>query len=109
MTIKHQLYRAILRSEKAYEYYKKQRKYHQALRIYKANQEVYSFLEKLYLTCEEELLNIVFEYIFHLEDWFEQFNELRNKRPSLSEEFVFERLEFGISYPQKFKQYLNKM
>ncbi|MFA5619188.1 MAG: hypothetical protein WDA08_02640 [Weeksellaceae bacterium] len=101
MIIKENLKRAILRSELAYEHYKSDKLYFQALRIFSANQEVYKNLVEYSQTCNEEELQDVFNYIFHLEDWFNQFeNEMLHVE--LNEVFVFERLEKGIAYPNEF-------
>lgn len=101
-----QLLRAILRSESAYDYSIKHKRFHQALRIYEANQTLYEFLCMYSLECGEEILDVVFDYIFHLEDWFAQFENLKMTNPGLEDIFVFEKLEHGISYPKEFKQLL---
>lgn len=101
-----QLLRAIMRSESAYEYYIENKRYHQALRIYEANQTLYGFLCMYSLDCSEEILDVVFDYIFHLEDWFAQFKRLKKTNPGLEDAFVFEKLEHSISYPKEFKQFL---
>lgn len=101
--IEKEILRAILRTESAYKYYKEQRLYHQALRIYKANEQVYDMLLRFYLKCSDDMIPDVLEYIFHLEDWFEQFDQLKKTTKNLDDEFIFERLQFGIGYPSKFK------
>ena len=98
-----ELFRAILRSEKAYTYYKDRKRYHQALHIFKANEIVYEMLVAYSLTCEKKLLDPVFDYIFHLEDWFEQFLQLKASKPALEDSFIFSQLENNISYPKNFK------
>lgn len=87
------------RSEAAYKLYVPGKKYYQALRIYKANQTIYSLL-----ITHSHLLNdikeMVMTYLFHLEDWFEQFEEeVRNKKPNLNSHFVFNRLEESPAFP----------
>jgi len=99
-----EILRAIMRSESAYAYYIDQKRYHQALRIYRANKMLYNLLSMYSSNCSEELLQPVFDYIFHLEDWFEQFKSLKKSNPGLEDTFVFEKLEYGISYPKDFKQ-----
>lgn len=104
--IKQQLLRSILRSENAYAHYLENNRYYQALRIYKANQVIYDLLCGYSLNCNERELNLVLNYIFHLEDWFAQFEELKKSSPGLEDSFVFERLEHSLSYPKEFKQLL---
>lgn len=87
------------RSEAAYKLYVPGKKYYQALRIYKANQTIYSLL-----ITHSHLLNdikeMVMTYLFHLEDWFEQFEqEVRIKQPRLNTHFVFKRLESSPAFP----------
>lgn len=103
--MKEKLYRAILRSEHAYTSYLEHRQYVQALRIYKANQEVYTLLTEYLYSCEEQLIAEVIQYLFHLEDWFEQFHAAQVGK-KLEDLFVFQRLENGIAYPKGFKDYL---
>jgi hypothetical protein len=101
-----QLLRAVLRTESAYEYYIKHKRYHQAIRIYQANRTLYDFLCMYSLDCNEEILDLVFDYIFHLEDWFAQFKRLKKTNPRLEDSFEFEKLENSISYPKDFKHFL---
>lgn len=102
MNKKQLLERAIKRSQSAYEIYLPEKKYHQALHIYKANQVVYQLLVAYSEDCEEILLRDIFQYIFHLEDWFAQFLALEASTPELEDTFIFEKLQFGISYPKEF-------
>lgn len=105
--MKTKLLRAIQRSEFAHVEYKKNKKYFQALRIYKANQLVYQLLEEYLYVCEKEDIEEVCKYLFHLEDWSNQFQyETQNKNIELSKEFVFQRLAFSIPYPKDFKNRL---
>jgi len=97
--IKEKIFRSILRSERAYTCYKEHKKYHQALRIYKANIVVYNLLTEYSFICPDSHLNKTFEYIFHLEDWFSQFKNLEKTNPKLEDNFVFEKLENSIDYP----------
>jgi len=103
--IKNKIKRAIYRSEKAYKHYLECKKYFQALRIYEANQMVYELLNSYLYTCEEKDLDAVTDYIFHLEDWFNQFNQ-ENQNIKLNQEFIFKRLEGGIAFPKDFKNRL---
>jgi len=105
--IEKQLLRSIMRSESAYAYYLVNKRYHQALRIFEANQTVYGLLCVYSLECSEEIIDLVYDYIFHLEDWFAQFKHLEKSNPNLEDTFVFGKLEYGIAYPKDFKQFLN--
>lgn len=103
--MKNNLLRAIERGEQAYRLYLENRKYFQALRIYKANQETYRLLNEFIYSCDEDILNDVITYLFHLEDWFHQF-ELSNTTCELDSMFVFERFEHSLAFPQHFKKLL---
>lgn len=101
--MKNKLKRAIERSELAYFYYLEDKKYFQAIRIYKANTVVYELLEEYLNFCEAQNVKIVCQYLFHLEDWFNQFEmEIKDKNMQLSQEFIFQRLEKSIAYPKEF-------
>jgi len=90
------------RSEFAYQEYFKNRKYYQAKRIYSANKEILDLLREFQFLCEEDLLEDVNHYIFHLEDWFLQFYELEKRVEDLDDNFVFERLEHSFKFPRVF-------
>ena len=87
------------RSETAYKLYAPGKKYYQALRIYKANQTIYALLianTHLWTDIKE----IMMKYLFHLEDWFEQFEEeVRIKKPNLDSTFSFRRFEDSSPFP----------
>lgn len=103
MKLKNKLKRAIERSNAAYLAYSEQKKYFMACRIYNANIQLYDFLES-YL-YEEDVLDEkeVFEYLFHLEDWFNQFDAtVEKQQPQLEDRFVFERLDGSYAYPTSF-------
>lgn len=87
------------RSKTAYTLYVPGKKYYQALRIYKANQSIYALLlSHAYLW--QDTKEIMLTYLFHLEDWFEQFEEeVRSKKPNLNSHFVFNRLEESPAFP----------
>ncbi|AZA85006.1 hypothetical protein C1637_22260 [Chryseobacterium lactis] len=104
MTINNKLLRALDRSEKAYALYLHNKKYFQALRIYNANKNIYELLNEYIYTCEEKDTPLVIEYIFHLEDWFNQFET--EESTNLADVFVFHRLEGAISFPKNFKNIL---
>lgn len=106
MKIKDEILRAIIRSEKAYHYYSQDKKYFQALRIYYANQIIYELLNKYIYKCKEEHMDQVTEYLFHLEDWFAQFEKEMIEIDNLDQEFVFHRFENSIPFPKDFKKIL---
>lgn len=104
MNLKNKLARAIQRSEKAYLLYIKNKRFFQALRIYKANLKVYALLEEFVFECEEQYLDQVYEYLFHLEDWFESFNAAQIAEPALNDVFVFENLPNSPRFPSNFSE-----
>lgn len=88
----------------AYELYLEDEKYYQAKRIYKANTKLYELLE-LYLYESKENHKETIKFLFHLEDWFEQFKELENNLKdtlNLNSDFVFTRLEKSPEFPINF-------
>ncbi|OAD89991.1 hypothetical protein A7A78_08330 [Aequorivita soesokkakensis] len=93
---------AIGRSQAAYNLYVPEKKYFQALRIKSANLNVYEILEVYLYECEENEKKAIQQYIFHLEDWFNQFEELERTGPELESEFVFERLKNSPEFPKTF-------
>ncbi|OCK52663.1 hypothetical protein BA768_11135 [Chryseobacterium sp. CBo1] len=106
MTTKDNLIRAIKRSEYAYQLYTEQKQYFQALRIYKANMIIYELLNEYIFECNEAYLNLAFEYLFHLEDWFCQFDMEKSKVKNLDQHFAFTRLKESIAFPKNFKNTL---
>jgi hypothetical protein len=97
------LIQAIARSELAYQHYLKDQKYFQAIRIYNANKLVYNTLESLLFVdiCLDK--EKIIDFIFHLDDWFSQFNESVELRSfSLNDVFVFERVEGMFPFPKDF-------
>ena len=94
--------RSILRSQKAYDLYKSDKLYFQAKRIYNANFQIYGLLESYMQVCDLHMLENIFEYMFHLEDWFAQFRELEMTKVGLDAPFVFERFEKSIPFPSEF-------
>lgn len=101
--IEEELMRAIRRSERAYALYVEKKLFFQALRIYKANRKVYALLEKFMFECEEQYLPEIFQYLFHLEDWFESFHAAQGIQPALDDLFVFKSLPGTPKYPSDFK------
>lgn len=104
----HKIKKAIYRSQLAYDFYAENKLYYNALRIYKANQKVYDLLNKYIYKCDDENSYAVTSYIFHLEDWFEQFKELELGMPKLEDNFVFIRLENSPAFPKNFPDVILK-
>lgn len=100
--VKRKLINAIKRSQYAYESYLNDKKYFQALRIKNANLAVYSLLQDFLLGAEEDQVQPLCDYIFHLEDWFNQFSNQERENPELEDSFVFERLKGSFAYPKHF-------
>lgn len=106
MTIESKIIRSIDRSAGAYELYKVDKMYYQALRIFSANKKLYDLLVEYSFLCEESIVKEVHNYIFHLEDWFEQFNHSATSLVQLEDVFAFERLKNSIPFPSDF---INKL
>ncbi len=109
MNIEKKIVRSIHRSSTAFELYKEDKMYYQALRIFKANKKIYKLLIEYSYSCEETSLKEVHHYIFHLEDWFEQFNKFATETIQLEDVFVFERLKNSIPFPSDFINKLNSL
>lgn len=100
----------IKRSEAAYRIYSKHPNYHHALHIFHANKKVYTCLNDL---LELEVMNKevsikVFDYLFHLEDWFLQFSALEKKVENIEDRFSFDSLKNSIPYPSNFLESIRK-
>ncbi len=97
---------SIALSQAAYDAYKNDKKFYQALRIYNANKRVYKHLENaLDDTDSETVLKVIQNYLFHLDDWMHQFEfEKELLKPSLNQTFVFQRLEGMIAYSEEFRK-----
>jgi len=99
---------AIARSQKAYELYSTQgRLFFQAKRIYEANKIVYRLLNE-YLFEEGILVEDTFNYLYHLEDWFVQFEYFDKAVKHPSEIFIFERWKGGLAFPKAFVKNITK-
>jgi hypothetical protein len=83
--------RATHRSQLAYSSYCQNKLYFKALRIHKANQEVYDLLSKYIYKCDDAIIDVV-SYIFHLEDGLNNSN-FWTSMPKLEDEFVFVRFD----------------
>jgi len=98
------------RANKAYELYKIEKYYHQALRIYYANRKIYKLLVENAKLWNDSVAKEVIEFIFHLEDWFIQFHLLAKElKPGLEDVFVFAKLEHSFSYPKGIIDKLKKL
>jgi len=96
------------RSKRAYNLYFGNKNYAQALRIFKANVEIYNLIIS---NCEVwSQTEPIIDYLFHLEDWFEQFKNLEKTiSPKLEDKFVFERMDTYIPFPKDILKYLIKI
>ncbi|WP_290628654.1 hypothetical protein [Altibacter sp.] len=99
---------AVDRSETAYGYYLVDRSFFKAQRIYSANLMVYGLLESYMFEAPHEKEHI-FQYLFHLDDWFGRFDfEVSSRNPAPEDHFVFERIEGAIAYPKDFVSNLKR-
>lgn len=99
----------IKRSEIAYQLYCKNKNYHHALHIFYANEVIYDELSVLLeKETSDSLLELIVNYLFHLEDWFLQFSKLEQRVESPQQEFLFLPLEKNIPYPSKFLEAIEK-
>ena len=105
--LEHKLVVAIERSQLAYSLYLTKKYYYQALRIHKANKEIYTLLTAYQYICSKATRESVFQYLFHLEDWFLQFEILKASNADATDIFVFERFQDSPSFPEKFVRLLN--
>lgn len=96
------------RSQKAYSLYCANKNYAQSLRIFRANVEIYNLIIS---NCEVwRQAQPIIDYLFHLEDWFEQFKNLEKTiTPKLEDKFIFERMDTSIPFPKDILQYLIKI
>ena len=109
MSIEKKIIRSIHRSTSAYNLYKEDKMYYQALRIFSANKKTYKLLVQYSYDCDEAILKEVYNYIFHLEDWFNQFTIHADKEMELETEFVFDRLKNSIPFPSDFINKINSL
>lgn len=106
--IKFKLQKAIYRSEYAYKFYVENKYYLQAKRIYNSNKLVYKLLEKYLLECDEFEKKDICDYLFHLDDWMNQFDYYSQEIYDHEEPFVFERCSGAIPYPNNIVEKLKK-
>jgi hypothetical protein len=109
MNIEKKIIRSIHRSTSAYNLYKEDKMYYQAQRIFSANKKIYKLLVQYSYDCDEAILKEVYNYIFHLDDWFNQFHKHTDKPIELEAEFVFDRLKNSIPFPSDFINKINSL
>ena len=102
-----ELIRAILKMQLAYKFYLEDKMYFQAKRIYKSNTVIYDLLLKYLVVCDEDIFEDISNYIFHLDDWMLQFDDLEKTVTNLEQSFVFNRLEKSIPFPKEIIAKLN--
>ncbi|MDT0556646.1 hypothetical protein [Patiriisocius hiemis] len=107
-SVKQKLEIAIERSEAAYELYIENKLFFQANRIYKANLVVYNLLNEYVFSCSKTIRPQVYNYIFHLEDWFGQFEYTKEQLKTKTDEFAFVKWNGAISFPISFLENLKK-
>ena len=94
---------AIERAEKAYSFYLISRKYFNAIRIRNANILIYKILEDILIDDNYSMKHEIINYLFHLDDWFAQFEETyKINSPLLEDLFFFQRKDDMFSYPKDF-------
>lgn len=98
----------IQRSQLAYELYSKCPNYHHAMHIFRANEKVYDCLNNLLQldTINSQMSKKVFNYLFHLEDWFLQFSIMEEQVENIEGKFSFDPLQNNIAYPSDFLESL---
>ena len=82
------IYHNMTRSNRAYQMYKNKPTYYNACHIYNANK-------------------IIYDYIFHLEKWFIQFDNEKNKIKDIEETFIFQAFDDHIPFPKNFLKIFN--
>ena len=94
----------IKRSEAAYKVYQQGLTYHQALHIFHANKKIYDELNCLLENnnIDSNMSKKIFNYIFHLEDWFLQFSKSEEDVESIEDRFSFISLKYSVPYPASF-------
>lgn len=100
----------IKRSEVAYALYRRHSNYHHALHIFHANKKVYDCLNKVIEVnhSNEEFFIKIYNYLFHLEDWFLQFSILEKNVINIEDDFSFPSLKNSIPYPSDFLENIEK-
>ena len=95
------IYHNMTRSNRAYQMYKNKP-------IYNANKLIYDSINQLLIDdLTEEQLQEVINYIFHLEKWFIQFDNEKNKIKDIEETFIFQAFDDHIPFPKNFFKIFN--
>mgnify|MGYP003607618749 FL=1 len=94
----------LARAEMAYQRYKTVPNYHHAMHIYHANKVIY---EELNVILSQTLRTspvkeLIINFMFRLEDWFLQFEQLEKQTHHLEQEFIFQPLSNAVTYPKDF-------
>lgn len=92
-------------SGRAYEKYMRNKIYLHALNIRKANKMIYQLvLDKIHF-IPDEIQKDCIELLNHYDCWLLQFKEEEQKRkPALTDEFIFYRVDDQIAYPRLSEQ-----
>jgi len=99
------LYLLMQLSGKAYSKYMNNKIYLHALIIRSANGKIYDLIIKSLDIAPEELHDHLLNLLNHYDIWFEQFNEHERKmKPSLSDSFIFYRLDDQSVFPKQAEQ-----
>ena len=102
------IYHNMTRSNRAYQMYKNKSTYYNACHIYNANKIIYDSLNQLLIDdLSEKELQEVINYIFHLEKWFIQFDNEKNKIKDIEETFIFQAFDDHIPFPKNFFKIFN--
>jgi hypothetical protein len=88
-------------SQLAYEDYSLGRTFFLAKRIYSVNKIIYNELWE-YVEHSNDNVKGISEYLFHLHDWFEQFDQAATKVKLPTDTFIFERWENSKSFSINF-------
>ena len=94
-------------SSRAYEKYMSNKIYLHALNIRKANEMVYQLiLDKIHF-IPDEIQKDCIELLNHYDCWMLQFKDEEQKRkPSLTDEFIFYRIDDQMAYPRLSEQHI---
>jgi hypothetical protein len=88
-------------SGRAYKKYMGNKIYLHALNIRKANEKIYQLLLDKIHFIPEEIQTDCIELLNHYDCWMLQFKDEEQKRkPSLSDEFIFYRIDGQMAYPR---------
>lgn len=92
-------------SGRAYEKYMRNKIYLHALNIRKANELIYQLIIDKTNFIPDQIQKDCIELLNHYDCWFLQFKDEEQKRkPALTDEFVFYRVDDQIAYPRLSEQ-----